>query len=139
MSDKLRTVSNFNNSSSLGITEDMIRIMVHSFYAQVQKDPLIGPIFAEKITNWDKHLELLCDFWASIALGVGRYKGQPLMKHVGLPNLQEEHFARWLELFKENANKTCSKEAAGFFIDRANKIADSLMRGIAFYRGEGIL
>lgn len=139
MSDNSPRISNFNNSMSLGITEEMIRIMVHSFYAQVQKDPLIGPIFAEKITNWDKHLELLCDFWASIALGVGRYKGQPLMKHVGLPNLQEEHFARWLELFKINAYNTCPEKAAEFFIDRANKIAESLVRGIAFYRGEDVL
>ncbi|AZL15578.1 group III truncated hemoglobin [Rickettsiales endosymbiont of Stachyamoeba lipophora] len=138
MPNKLQINSNFsrNIGGSVGITESMVSSLVHSFYAKIKADPFIGPIFQDKINNnWDEHLATMCDFWSGVALSTGRYKGQPLPKHVVLPGLQEEHFVRWIALFEENAYSICPKEAAEFFIDKAQKIADSLMRGIAFYRG----
>jgi hemoglobin len=139
MVNKPELDSDFKNTvaASLGITESMIATLVHTFYAKVRKDPFIGPIFQEKIgENWSDHLQTMCDFWSSVTIATGRYKGQPLPKHISLPSLREEHFSRWLELFTKNAYDTCPKEAAEFFIDKAKKIANSLMYGIAFYRGE---
>ena len=35
-----------------------IKLLVNTFYSQVQKDDFIGPIFNEKIGNrWPEHLE----------------------------------------------------------------------------------
>jgi hemoglobin len=71
-------------SDRTGIDEDMIRALVVTFYAQVRKDPLIGPIFEEKIDDWNHHLEKLCAFWSSVVLMTGRYHGQPMQAHLSV-------------------------------------------------------
>jgi hemoglobin len=121
-----------------GVTEDMIRELVHAFYATVRRDPLLGPIFNAKVGNWDEHLTTLCRFWSSVMLLTGAYKGRPMVVHAALPDLRATHFARWLALFKETADEVCPPEAAELFIDRSQRIAESLQAGIAMQRGRGI-
>jgi len=121
-----------------GVTEDMIRELVHAFYATVRRDPLLGPIFNAKVGNWDEHLTTLCRFWSSVMLLTGAYKGRPMVVHAALPDLSATHFARWLALFKETADEVCPPEAAELFIDRSQRIAESLQAGIAMQRGRGI-
>ena len=125
--------------TSAGITEPMIQTLVHTFYARVRLDPLLGPIFNRVITDWDAHLDKLCAFWSSVTLMTGRYKGTPMQAHADLPEITPAHFARWLALFQATAVKTCPAEAAAVFVDRANRIAESLQLGIALHRGEGIV
>ena len=69
-----------------GVTEDMIRELVHAFYATVRRDPLLGPIFNAKVGNWDEHLTTLCRFWSSVMLLTGAYKGRPMVVHAALPD-----------------------------------------------------
>lgn len=118
-----------------GITEIMIERLVKTFYQRVQNDGLIGPIFAARITNWDEHIVKLCEFWSSVALMSGRYHGQPMQRHLGLP-IQNAHFDRWLDLFEATARELCPPAAATHFIERARRIADSLEMGISVARGE---
>jgi len=117
-----------------GIDEDMIRRLVHGFYDRVRRDPVLGPVFAERITEWDIHLQRMCAFWSSVALMSGRYHGRPMQKHASLP-VDATHFDRWLELFTETARDLCPAPAAAHFIERAHMIAESLELGIATYRG----
>lgn len=125
--------------TSAGINEPMIRTLVHAFYARVRIDPLLGPIFNRVIPNWDVHLEKLCAFWSSVTLMTGRYKGTPMQAHAALPEITPAHFERWLALFQDTVSKTCPPDAAAVFVDRANRIAESLQLGIALHRGEGIV
>lgn len=118
-----------------GIDEAMIEALVVTFYAQVRKDPLIGPIFEAKIDDWSHHLEKLCAFWSSVVLMSGRYHGQPMRAHMSLP-VERAHFERWLEIFEKTARNMCPPAAADVFIDRARRIADSLELGSATSRGE---
>jgi hemoglobin len=118
-----------------GIDETMIDRLVRSFYDRAQKDPLIGPIFARHVDDWEDHYARLRDFWSSVALMSGRYHGQPMAKHLPL-GIDTPHFNRWLELFVETAQDVCPPAAAALFIDRAHRIADSLEMGIATLRGE---
>lgn len=118
-----------------GITENIIKDLVHHFYGLVRQDPLIGPIFSEHISDWDPHLERICSFWSSVALMSGTYHGQPMVLHAGLP-VSAIHFDRWLELFAEATETICSPAAAAFFMDRAGRIAESLELGIASARGQ---
>ena len=118
------------NGGSGEIDEALIRALVHGFYSAVRDDALIGPIFAARITDWDEHLAIMCDFWSGVALTTGRYKGRPMQKHVPL-GLEPEHFERWLELFEATAQRICPPEAASFFTARARRIAESLQLGIA--------
>ena len=120
-----------------GVTEPMIHGLVHAFYAKVRRDPQLGPIFDAAIGDgWDAHLAKLCDFWSSVLLMTGRFKGQPMAVHARLPDIGAAHFARWLDLFAQTAAETCPPKAAALFQEKARMIAQSLQLGLAVSRGE---
>lgn len=119
-----------------GIDEATIERLVRAFYAKVRTDPLLGPIFASRIRDWEPHLAQMCAFWSSVTLMSGRYHGQPMASHIKLP-IDARHFDRWLDLFKETAEALCAPAAAGYFSERADRIAASLELGIA--AGAGVL
>lgn len=123
--------------AAVGVTEDMIAALVHSFYAKVRRDPLLGPIFEQAVgDHWDAHLAKLADFWSSVTLMSGRFKGSPMTVHTALPEIGPVHFARWLELFGETARTICPPAAAAMFEAKSAMIAQSLQLGIAASRGE---
>ena len=107
------------------LSEAVLTDLVHRFYGKVRLDPVLGPIFADRISDWEPHLEKMVDFWSSVALMTGRYHGAPVPKHVGLP-VAWEHFERWLDLFRQTAREVCSPEGAAHVIERAERIARSL-------------
>lgn len=117
-----------------GIDEAMIDRLVEGFYARVRDDALIGPIFAARIEDWGPHLAQMKLFWSSVALSTGVYQGRPMPKHLPLP-IDARHFDRWLELFRETARDLCPPVAANHFIERAERIAQSLELGIANANG----
>lgn len=119
-----------------GVTEEIIHNLVHAFYGRVRQDADLGPVFDAAIHDWDAHLEKLCAFWSSVTLMTGRYKGTPMRAHALLPRLQGAHFDRWLAIFRATAREVCPPEAAALFIDRAERIAQSLELGIALHRGQ---
>ena len=93
------------------VTKENLNILVIKFYTKVLKDDLIGPIFTDvlgkdlKSDTWQTHIQLLTDFWASIALGDFAYTGSPFAPHVKLRDkLSIESFERWLKLFFETLN-----------------------------------
>ena len=118
-----------------GIDEAMIERLVHRFYDRVRADPLLAPIFVARIADWGPHLEKMRAFWSSVALMTGRYHGQPVVAHRDLP-IGAGHFDRWLALFRETATAECPPVAAGHFIERAERIAESLELSAAVHRGD---
>jgi hemoglobin len=118
-----------------GIDEAMIEQLVRTFYGRVRRDPLIGPVFESRVTDWEEHIQRLCRFWSSVALMSGRYHGQPMSVHLPLP-VDAAHFDRWLEIFAATAQELCPPAAAAYFLERASRIADSLELGIAAQKGE---
>jgi hemoglobin len=119
-----------------GVTEEMIHALVHAFYAKVRSDPALGPIFNRAIEDWDHHLAKLCDFWSSVTLMSGRFKGAPMAVHARLADVRPTHFARWLHLWGETVAEVCPPEAAALFAAKAELIGQSLQLGIAASRGE---
>jgi hemoglobin len=117
-------------SPAEGVSDDLIRQLVETFYDRVIRDPELGPIFHKALSGrWSQHLALMVDFWSSIALRTGRYQGKPQAAHFGLP-LTPELFARWLSLFDKTAQDICEPDVADFFVDRARRIAESLQIGL---------
>ena len=116
------------------ITEEEISNLVDRFYAKVQLDPEIGPIFNEKVEDWPTHLALLKNFWSTVLLTTGRYKGDPMMTHLQLP-LESSHFSRWLELFAETAKEVMAPSHAAIIIAKSERIAGNFKAGIAYQRG----
>jgi len=121
--------------STTGIDDAMIERLVRTFYGRVQADPLIGPIFAARIEDWEAHIVKLCAFWSSVALMTGRYHGAPMQAHLPL-SIAAEHFDRWIALFEATANELCPPQAASHFIDRARRIADSFELAMAGRHGK---
>jgi hemoglobin len=117
----------------LGVDEPMIDALVRRFYGAVRCDPLLAPVFDSRIEDWEPHLQRMCAFWASVMLRAGGYHGQPMPMHAPLP-VAAAHFDRWLALFGAAARDTCG-DAADLFIERAQRIAQSLELGIATWRG----
>ena len=99
-----------------------IRILVDTFYRKVQKDELLGPVFATRIKNWDEHLPRMYRFWASLLFGSPGYRGNPFEKHLGL-QLKKEHFDRWLQLFEKTLDMHFMGEKAEEARHRARSIA----------------
>jgi hemoglobin len=122
---------------AVGVTEAMIHELVHAFYDRVRADPSLGPIFNRVIGDgWDEHLAKLCDFWSSVLLMTGRFKGAPMPAHARIPDIAPAHFERWLALFDDTARRVCPPQAAELFAAKSRMIAQSLQMGIAVARGE---
>jgi hemoglobin len=117
-----------------GIDDAMIERVVRRFYERVREDALLGPVFEARIADWEPHLQQMFAFWSSVALLTGRYHGQPMVKHMPLP-VDARHFDRWLELFEETARELCPPAAADHFVERAQRIAESLELGVASRHG----
>lgn len=117
-----------------GIDEAMISDLVEAFYGRVRDDALIGPVFAARIADWGPHLAQMKLFWSSVALMSGAYHGRPMPKHLPLP-IDARHFDRWLALFRETAAQVCPPAAARHFVERAERIAESLELGVAGHNG----
>lgn len=120
------------------LDEELVHAVVHGFYDKIRADDMLGPIFYSFIPPqaWPRHLAKMCDFWSSLLLRTGRYDGRPLPAHLAIPGIGEEHFRRWLTLFRATVNDLCAPEIASLFMDRALRIAQSFRLAIAFSRGE---
>ena len=106
----------------LNISREEIDNLVDRFYEKVREDPTIGPVFNTAIQDWPAHLDLLKGFWASVLLGAGVYRGNPLATHLELP-LEPVHFRRWLELFAGTAREVMPPEHAQVVITKSQQIA----------------
>ena len=123
-----------------GLDEAMIRAVVDRFYTEARRDPVIGPVFNSVIPaeRWPHHLATIADFWSSMLLGSGRYNGRPMPKHLAIPELSDQHFQRWLALFRLTVEDLCPPEIARLFVERSERVGNSFRMNIAMRRGEDI-
>lgn len=116
----------------LGIDENLIRDVVHGFYGRIRSDAVLMDIFGPALgQDWTGHLAKMCDFWSSVLLMSGRFKGTPMAVHAALPGLEAAHFRRWLGLFRETVGDLCPGERAALFVAKAEMIGRSLQLGLA--------
>ena len=138
----MSTVGPFSETVSLPdaakidrISDDAIRRLVDGFYAKVRADTELAPIFANAIADdqWEPHLAKMRDFWSSVMLTTGRYKGNPVAVHMAVANLEPHLFSRWLALFGETCAELFEADIADAFRAKAARIADSLKLAL-YYR-----
>lgn len=116
------------------LSDDAIRRLVDCFYTKVRADSELGPIFERAISgDWAPHLATMHDFWSSIMLTSGRYKGNPVAVHLRVEGIEPQLFGRWLELFDETCRELFDDDVADAFRAKAERIADSLKFAL-FYR-----
>ena len=118
------------------LSEDPIRHLVDRFYVKVRADPQLGPIFERAIPgDWGPHLATMHNFWSSVMLTSGRYKGNPVAVHLRLEGIEPQLFERWLALFDETCCELFDDDVARAFRMKAARIAESLKLAL-FYRSD---
>lgn len=124
-----------NGAHDAGIDDAYLSEMVEQFYARIQADELLGPIFAQRITDWPNHLAHMKKFWRSIMLKTGEFSGNPMMKHAAIPKIDNPEFGQWLKLFGQTLDEMGGSQGAQSRIyARAEMIAESLLLGIHIHR-----
>lgn len=120
---------------AIGIDDALISDLVERFYEAIRGDELLGPIFSKHVADWPPHLARMKDFWASVTLESGRFRGNPMVKHIAVGGLGESHFGRWLQLWDETVDAAVpNAKAAAVFRAAAKRIASSLLTGIQVHR-----
>ncbi len=127
------TEASCDSALSQGITVDKIRVMVERFYGRTQQDELLGPIFAERVADWDAHYAKMTRFWSSATMRAGTYSGRPIEAH-RFGGFTQAHFARWLELFTATANEVFDAQNAAMFVNLGQKMASSIAMRIGVGR-----
>ena len=120
-----------------GVTKELLRDVIHAFYAKVRQDALLGPIFNKAIDDWDRHLEKVTLFWTTATRLDTGYKGRDFMPaHMKVAPIHAEQILRWLSLFQETLNKRCTNEASEVLLDIAERMAESIRIGLSPRSGE---
>lgn len=122
-------MSLFHSAGEVGIAT-----LVDRFCDKLRLDATLGPPFDKAIGDWPAHRRLLRDFWSTIVLRSGRYRGDPLGAHRALPAFPKASFHRWLELWRETAREVFEPELAELFTGTAERLAEDLCRGLGMGR-----
>jgi hemoglobin len=110
-----------------GIDDDALRRLVGLFYERVRADAALGPVFEDAIHDWPAHLGTLADFWSSVMLTSGRYKGNPMAAHLKhRARITPALFERWLELWAQTTAELLPPACAAGMQAKAARIARSL-------------
>ena len=109
---------------SAPLNEQSIAVLVDTFYARVRKDDVIGPVFNRVVADWPEHLAKLKDFWSSVVLSAGTYKGNPMMAHLPIPEMDPQHLERWLSLWDLTLSEIFEPEIAEIFLGKAIMVGE---------------
>jgi len=119
--------------AGMSLNDEGLEKLVAAFYARVRADAELGPIFNDAIDDWPEHLDKLTDFWSSVMLTSGRYKGQPVPAHVKHKSrITPELFDRWLGLWAQTTDELMEPDAALQLQAKAARIAESLKLAMFF-------
>lgn len=120
-----------SQSTSALLDDDQLTDLVGYFYARVRRDPLLGPVFADHVDDWDRHLHRLVAFWSSVVNGSGRYRGNPVRTHAAIAGaITPPMFDRWLSLWEETSAQVLPTDLAALVQTRAMRMADALRKAV---------
>lgn len=122
-----------------------VKLLVHSFYAKIRKDDLLGPIFNGSIPDdhWPAHLEKLTDFWETNLFGIFKFKGNPPAAHQRMDEkeghtITQVHFGKWLQLWFETLDQLFEGERAERAKEAARRMSTGLFLAIWHRRPEAM-
>lgn len=109
------------------LNDESLRRTVHAFYARVRQDEALGPVFESNVADWNEHLERLSEFWSSVMLTNGRYKGNPVAMHLlHADQITPAMFDRWLGIWTATTDDLLPSQAAAMMQAKAARIAGTL-------------
>ncbi|HUO54648.1 MAG TPA: group III truncated hemoglobin [Rhodoblastus sp.] len=118
-----------HGAEAIDVSEAELKAMVRAFYSEAMDDPLIGPVFARHVSDWDHHFEIVQNFWSRALLGTARYSGSPFTPHLDM-QLKPEFFDRWVALFRKNAEANLKPAAARVAIARVEHMSVCFQAGL---------
>jgi truncated hemoglobin YjbI/tellurite resistance-related uncharacterized protein len=108
------------------LTEAEIKSVVHEFYSAVRADTMLMKAFVA-VVDWEEHLGRMEEFWGSLMLTTGRYKGNPVAMHLIHSDLIEPRmFERWTSLWTSVTNAKLTPSAALEMQEKAKRVAARL-------------
>ena len=119
------------------VSVDDVARVVAVFYAAVRSHPTLGPVFAEKVSDWPSHEAKIAAFWRNAILHERSYDGNPMQKHLAAGNVKEAHFPIWLDLFDGVLKRELSQDTARAWSNLAHRIGAGLRFGLQNY-GSGV-
>jgi hemoglobin len=109
------------------LDETVLASLLACFYARVRRDTELGPVFNDAVQDWREHVDRLADFWSSVMLTTGRYKGNPVVKHrLHARRITPAMFERWLALWVQTTNDMLPPEIAAVMQRKAVRMAETL-------------
>lgn len=114
-----------------------IRLLVDSFYGRIQEDVTIGPIFNNKIQNWDTHLEKMYRFWQTVLLNEHTYNGSPFPVHMPLP-IQKDDFLHWISIWQDTVDSHFSGKVADEAKWRGEKMAEMFSSKMEYFKSNNL-
>ncbi len=106
--------------------EEITRVMTR-FYTRIRVHPTLGPVFNGIIgidkATWDEHEDKIAGFWRNALLREQSYSGNPMQVHLATPEILDEHFPLWLELFEEVLTTELEPQTAAAWGAMAHRIA----------------
>lgn len=110
------------------LNEQSIGSLVDTFYDRVRQDDLIGPVFNRVVEDWPEHLAKLKAFWGTVMLGTGGYKGNPMMAHMPIPEMDKDHLVRWLTLWQQTTFEIFEPATAEVFLAKAIMVGERFVQ-----------
>lgn len=109
------------------LTREDLFFIVNTFYKEVRKDEVLGPMFNTTISDWEQHLEKITDFWSNQIFDTRVYKGHPMQAHVEFDkkmhySITPTHFGTWLFYWINTINTYYEGANAELLKDRARKM-----------------
>ena len=84
----------FDRSERPDLRDDDLHDLLVTFYATVERDPLLAPYFA--VVDMPAHIPRIADFWSTLLFHTNRFTGNAFRPHLEMPGLTGDHFAHWL-------------------------------------------
>jgi hemoglobin len=114
-------------TQTASISDEQIRQLVDSFYNKIRADADLEPIFERLVAgDWETHLAKMYDFWSSVMVTTGYYKGSLVAVRKRMGALEIGLLDRCLALFGDSCDELLDSETAGLCWLKAAHIAESL-------------
>jgi hemoglobin len=108
-------------------TRDDVERLVRAFYGRALTDPQIGFLFTDVAgLDLEAHVPRITDFWETVLLGGGAYRGGAFAPHARLhakAPLRSGHFARWLVLWRASVTELFAGPVADEAVRHAERVA----------------
>lgn len=113
-------------------THDDVEDLLRRFYGRALVDDLLGEPFTEvREAGLESHLRVMCDFWETLLLTTGSYRGSLFRVHQDAHARHPfgaEHFDRWLTLWRESVDEMYAGPVAEKAKQQGERIATAMHR-----------